>query len=47
MAIASYQNFVQTFGSPAVLLAISVTLVALALLELCVRKHAKPSAGVD
>jgi hypothetical protein len=37
----AYDNFVQTFGSPVVLLAISVTLVTLAIIELCVRKQAK------
>jgi hypothetical protein len=46
-AINAYDSLLQTFGSPVVLLAISATLVALALLELCVRKCARPSTEAN
>ncbi|HEY3274342.1 MAG TPA: hypothetical protein VGJ92_11295 [Methanocella sp.] len=36
-----YDSLILTFGSPVVLLAISATLIALAVIELFVRKHAK------
>jgi hypothetical protein len=41
-----YDSLGETFGSPVVLLAISATLVALALVELWVRKCAKPTSEV-
>lgn len=46
-AVNAYDGFTQTFGSPVVLLALAATLVALALLELCVRKHVKPAAEAN
>ena len=42
-----YDSLGQTFGSPVVLLAISGTLVALAIVELWVRKCARPSTEAN
>ena len=39
--VGGYDSLLQTFGSPIALLALSATLVAIALLELCVRKQNK------
>jgi hypothetical protein len=44
--VNAYDGLLQTFGSPVVLLAISATLVALAIVELWVRKCAKPTTEV-
>jgi hypothetical protein len=41
--VSGYESVVQTFGSPVVLLAISVTLIALATVELCIRRCRKPA----
>ncbi len=40
---SGYESLVGTFGSPVVLLAISATLIALAAIELCIRKRRKPA----
>jgi hypothetical protein len=43
--ISGYESLVGTFGSPVVLLAISITLIALAVVELYLRKHKECIAG--
>jgi hypothetical protein len=42
-AVNAYENVVNMFGSPVVLLSIAATLVALAVLDLCVKRKAKPA----
>ena len=42
-AVNAYDSVVNMFGSPVVLLAIAGTLVALAVLDLCVKSKAKPA----
>jgi hypothetical protein len=44
--VDAYDSLIMTFGSPVVLLAVSATLVAIAVIELLVRRHAKPAAEV-
>jgi hypothetical protein len=46
-AINAYGSLLQTFGSPVVLLAISATLVVLAIFELGVRKCVKPAGEAN
>ncbi len=45
-AVSGYEGLVAMFGSPATLLAISVALVAIAIIEICIRKHTKPQEAV-
>jgi hypothetical protein len=45
--VNAYDNLVLTFGSPVVLLAISATLVALAIVELWVRKCARTATEAN
>jgi hypothetical protein len=45
--VNAYDSIVPTFGSPVVLLAISVTLVALAIVEIWVRKCIRPAKGAN
>ncbi len=39
--ISGYEGLIQTFGSPAVLIAITGTLIVVAIIELCVRNCRK------
>lgn len=41
--LAGYMSMVGTFGSPIVQIAIACTLIAIASLELCIRKRVKPA----
>ena len=43
IVIVGYESFVQTFGSPVVLLAISATLIVIAAIEIWVRKCINPA----
>jgi hypothetical protein len=46
-AVNAYDGIVNMFGSPVVLLALAATLVALAVLDLCVKRCAKPATEAN
>ena len=44
--VSGYESLLSTFGSPAVLLALSATLIALAAADLWVKRQMKPTTEV-
>jgi hypothetical protein len=46
IVVSGYEGLIATFGSPAVLLAISATLIVIAIVELCIRRPAKPAEEI-